>query len=199
MEMGNIERAAIEAGLIEAPDALRPAFRDPRQWHVLVVAPNHERKSADWLRDTRHRVYFPNYIVRVKSRGNQRRTVVRALIPGYLFLATAPDADVDGLIDDVPGLLRCLRDDKRNLYIVPEREIERLRDIEADFNLPGIHERPTRKWNIGERCRTVERLGYPWQGEVVGLDSRDRIIVEVKGLLGRATRVTLAPFQIEPM
>jgi transcription antitermination factor NusG len=199
MEMGNIERAAIHAGLLASPDALRPAFHDPRQWHVLVVAPNHERKSADWLRETHHRVYFPNYSVHVRSRGGQRRTIVRALIPGYLFLATAPEADVDGLVDDVPGLVRCLRDEKRNLYTVPEWEIERLRQIEADFNLPGIHERPIRKWRVGERCRTVERLGLPWQGVVVGLDSRDRIIVEVKGLLGRATKVTLAPFQIEPI
>lgn len=198
MLMGNLEKPFTDAGLI-ASDPLRPAFRDPRVWHVLVAAPNHERKSADWLRDTRHRVYFPNYVLRVKSRGGLRRTVIKALMPGYLFLAAAPDADVDGLIDDVPGLLRCLRDDKQNPYIVPEHEMERLRQVEADFNIPEMREVPVRKWKVGERFRTVERLGYRWQGEVVGFDSRHRIVVEVRGLLGRTTRVVLAPFQIEPM
>ena len=59
-----------------------------------------EQRAADWLREGNIRVYWPNYCVseavgQAANGRHFRRGRLRALIPGYLFVAVRRIGEVD--------------------------------------------------------------------------------------------------------
>lgn len=220
MARGNIGEAARAIGLIddgpqpwERDDYFGPscqwprparkhvpmilAYEAERQWVALSVAANRERKVAEWLRDSGHPVYFPNWIKMVRSRGGQRRAVVMSIIPGYLFLAKSPGFELRSLMERVPGLLGYLHDGDLNPLALTEAGIQGIRLIEADMNRPEPDRRSAHEYKTGDAVKTVDDLNLGWKGKIVELASDNRIGVEVK-LLGRTVKVYVSSAQIVP-
>ena len=222
MEMAqknNFEQLAREMGLIEErpwerddfaptcawPRRQRPSiagpmtlgYRDQRQWVGLVVAPQRERKVAEFLRDARRPVYFPNWTRIIRGRGGMRRSVIMAVMPGYLFLAKGVKDDLQPLIEMVPGLMGYLHDGQLNPLLLSEIEIQGIRLIEADMNKPEPDRKSANEYKIGDEVKTVEALHLGWKGKIVELASDQRIGLEVK-LLGRTVKVYVSSAQIEP-
>ena len=126
-----------------------------------------------------------------------RRWRLRALIPGYLFIAVKANIEVDltGPVDHVPGLFGFMRDGNWNCGIVRESDIQRIRQIEAgpQYTQAAGH---VHKFEIDQKVRFKIDTGI-W-GKIIELCSDGRISIEAKKLLGGAT-VKAWPYQIEPM
>jgi transcription antitermination factor NusG len=197
MEMvGNLARAFEEAGLID-PSTPKLDFQEPRLWHVLMTQPQQERKAADWLRSAHHSVYFPNFVEQVKSRKGLRRSIIRPIVIGYLFLAVRPGTDLNRVVERIPGLVGYLRDEASHAAVIREREILKIRELEATHFVPETG-KIAHAFKIGQRVRLVDDVYLGWRGPIIALAQDGRISVEVN-LLGRKVPVWLVPSQIERM
>lgn len=164
-------------------------------WHILLVEPNREKKSADWLkRRSNISVYFPNYTRHTKQRGHLTRPKLCACIPGYLFIPEVVATPHWSIIRDTPGIRSYVRDSKGEPARVTAGHIEVIRQIEAKLNLP-----PAAKgvlFKRGQLVRIRSDLFWGWEGPIVSIESESRICIEVS-MLGRACRVYAPASEIE--
>ena len=199
MFMGNL--GEVQATLGGVGEIIGLDYQTPRSWRALFAQSGKEQKSADWLREMQVRAYWPNYSDRDSQGGRNgrlhRRWRLRALIPGYLFIAVKANIEVDltGLVDHVPGLFGFMRDGTGIAASVRESDIQRIRQIEADHNTPKPQAH-VHKFEIDQKVRFKIDTGI-W-GKIIELCSDGRISIEAKKLLGGAT-VKAWPYQIEPM
>lgn len=168
-------------------------------WHVLLVEPNREEKSAQWLAKVHVHVYLPTYSKVVKRRGPSvacRRLF--AALPGMLFvpqeMMNIPRRDEVFQFARVRGYIRTSDGYPK---MVGKSDIELIRLMEAKLNLP-----PEAKgvlFKKGERVTFTNMLyGYSWgNGTIVEIASESRIGVEVDHLFGRKTKVYVPASEIE--
>lgn len=174
------------------------SFNEPRVWFALTVRPGREQDAADWLKHSQVHAYWPCYTRQFPSGqrapNGRARTVARlcAVIPGYLFMASRPEADPWPVVHQAPGISGYLRDATGDAASVSNEDIEVIRQIEAGMNLPPppkhIHQ-----FKIGMKVRFID---LPWRpGRVIRLADAGEIGVETQ-LLGQAVTVRVRPHQI---
>ena len=200
-----MNRPAMQGAMISCDGSPLPYYA-PREWFALVVRPNKEMDTADWLKVRNFAAYWPNYVSHEgSSRGVAgarliRRPRYRAVIPGYIFLGVnAGSGDPFAVSRDAPGVYGWLRTTGGGPLRVAETDIDTIRRIEADENLPPPVG-PMHSFKSGEKVRVVADIVGNWQTGIVSrLDRDGRIVVEIPGLLGRVTPVHFHPHQIEPL
>lgn len=169
-------------------------------WHVLLVQPNREQKSAEWLKRVNVFVYLPTFTKQVCRRGRGHVARLYAALPGMLFVPCEiidiprrnevfDHAHVRGFIKTATGYPA----------MVPKADIELIRLLEGKLNLP-----PEAKgvfFKCGQQVRFKD--GSLWQswggGRIFDIVSEARIGVEVHGLFGRTTPVYVPASEIEAM
>jgi transcription antitermination factor NusG len=181
-------------------------FREPRVWRALTARPSKEQKAADWLKLRSLHAYWPNYSKEIRAAGlangtHRRRTVFCSIIPGYLFMATRDEANepsLQALVEQVPGLIGFVRDGSGNAASLTNDDIEIIRRIESNENLPPAKSH-VHRFKTGDDVRFADDLLGRWpNGKIAELAADGRIVIEV-ALLGRMVPVRALPFQIEAM
>jgi len=169
-------------------------------WHALLVPPNHEQKSADWLHRVRVFVYWPTFSRKICRRGHVSMRRQCAVLPGMLFV---PREMIDfPRRDEVFGYAEVhgfIRNSEGGPSAIGKPDIEMIRLLEAKLNLP-----PEAKgvfFKVGQEVRFGEdSILWGWrQGTIFEIADETRIGVEVPGLFGRATRVYVPASEIEAM
>lgn len=190
---------AEEAAQIEIPTE-RPLFPF---WHALLVEPNRERRSADWLRERRAiDVYWPNYTRQVGRRrpGQKRRCCTAAVIPGMLFVPCelVPHLDADDLdYAHVHGLMIGIGTAGAPA-ILRKADIEKIRLMEAKLNLPP--EARGVLFKTGQQVRFLDDLYTDWGvATIFEIASEARIGIEVPYLFGRSVKIWVPASEIEAM
>lgn len=167
-------------------------------WHALLVEPNREQKSADWLQRVHVHVYLPTYSKVIKRPGGASSRRLCAALPGMLLvpqemmdIARRDEifefARIRGYIKTSDGYPKAIR----------KSDIELIRLMEAKLNLP-----PEAKgvlFKMGERVTFTDPLfGYSWgNATIIEIASEARIGVEVDHLFGRKTKVYVPASEIE--
>lgn len=176
-------------------------FDVPRQWAALTARPSKEQAAADWLRSARMFAYWPCYGEQVRhSLGRSRHQRMRAIIPGYLFIAMRDGAQADPwmIVRQTPGITGYMRDATGYPALLGEEDIQVIRRIEAGHNLP-YDPKTAHKFKVGDKVRFCGDLLGRWPAGVVsGLADNGRIKVDVP-LLGRFVPIEALPHQIEAM
>lgn len=166
-------------------------------WHALLVPPNREVKSKDWLERFMPEVYLPKYskVVRgLRGRMSTRRSC--AAIPGMVF-APVEALDIPRR-DEVFNYARVrgfMRSSDGLPQIIHLRDIYKIKLLEAKLNLPP--EAKGTFFRLSQRVQFVDGLFDAWQGTVFEIASETRIGVEVDYLFGRKTKVYVPASEIE--
>ncbi len=177
-------------------------FRTPRAWLALIAIASREQKATDRLREFHIRAYWTNYVVseadtRLPSGRLHYSRRLRALIPGFIFVAVRADGEIDlsTIVEETPGIVGYMRDGAGYPAKLTELDIGRIREIEADQNRapPARH---VHNFKIGQRVRF--KLYPVWMGKILEFCSDGRISVGVP-MLGQIAPAKGLPHQIEVM
>lgn len=175
-------------------------FRTPRYWRAFLAIAGREQKAAEWLKDARVAVYWPNYAVSqaVGALPNGRHTRalrLRALIPGFLFVPVAQSVEINlhAVVEQVPALYGYMRDGVGNAAAVSESDIHCIRRIEAEENTPAPAKH-VHNFKIGQKVRFKQAT--TWVGKILEFCNDGRISVGVP-MLGQIAPVKGLPHQIE--
>jgi transcription antitermination factor NusG len=175
-------------------------FRAPREWCAFQARTMKEQSAADWLKLARMFAYWPCY-AKDENRGRgQRRKRYHALIPGYIFIAMRQGATIDPhqIVAQVPGIIGYMRDGTGLPMVLGNDDIDRIRQIESDENLPPSP-KTAHKFKNGQKVRFRGDLFSGWHpGKVERLADDGRIGIGVP-LLGRIVTMLVYPHQIEAM
>jgi transcription antitermination factor NusG len=143
------------------------------QWHVLHVAPNHEKKVAIHLAYSSVEHFLPLYSER--SRWSDRSvTLERPLFPGYIFVRFARQSR--RAVISLPGALRVLG--KSGDDIVAPEEIEKIRGALAG----GCILRPHLAVTVGTRVRVRTGIFAGTEGMVVELRSSCKVVISMSAV-----------------
>lgn len=192
----NLKEEFERAELIEtAPIEITPRYDEARSWYVLLTLPGQDRRAAEWMEKTKQAIYWPHYDKRVQRRSGQRTTRTCPIIPGYLFAAAA--------LGRLPDYHRC--DFIRGFLVndgkaatVEERDIQAIRTIEGQLNLPPSNVEWTWQPAVGQRVRFTISEWNERTGVVNAIAGEGRIVVKVEAFGGTAP-VTVSSSQIAPM
>jgi transcription antitermination factor NusG len=192
-----------------APLDLRPTETAPERvysgfpwWHALLVEPNREQKSAEWLAKVDVHVYLPTFTRRVFiSRASRlRRAKLYAALPGMLFVPQEMmNIERRDEVFQFARIRGYIRTSDGYPKLIAKSDIELIRLMEAKLNLP-----PEAKgvlFKMGQRVGFINPLyGYAWgNGTIVEIASESRIGVEVDHLFGRKTKVYVPASEIEAL
>lgn len=175
-------------------------------WHALLVEPNREQRSAEWLKKVGMHVYLPTYIKqqRVHRSARKQRAVLRATIPGMMFIPVEmltvdrrdeklEWAHVYGFIKGSDGLPSR----------ISKSDIELIRLMEAKLNAPpdSFVDGKGKIIKVGDEAEFVNPLyALNWgKATVCEVASENRIGIEVAGLFGRSTRTFVPASEIVVM
>lgn len=190
-------REAIEGDGIVGLD-----FRTPRSWIALIAVAGREQKAADRLRENHVRAYWPNYCVSeaVGRQANGRSFCaprLRALIPGYIFIAVRRDGEINlsAVVEETPGIRGYMRNGMGEPAALTERDITKIRELEADQNKAPVKSH-VHNFKTGQKVRF--KLIPEWRGPIAAFCDDGRISVAV-AMLGRIVPTKALPHQIEAM
>lgn len=191
--MGKVWNSAapINPDVVEAP-------RSP-WWHALLVPPNREVKSREWLERFMPEVYLPQYSKVVRGlRGRQSGRRLCAALPGMLFAPLeALDIPRRREVFDHARVRGFMRSSDGLPQIIHLRDINKIKLLERKLNLPP--EAKGTFFRVGQRVQFVDGLFDAWQGTVFEIASESRIGVEVDHLFGRKTKVYVPASEIEAL
>jgi transcription antitermination factor NusG len=143
------------------------------QWHVLHVAPNHEKKVAIHLLHRSVEHFLPVYSER--SRWSDRNvTLERPLFPGYIFVRFARESR--RAVISLPGALKVLG--KGGSDVVDAGEIERIRTALASNYIL----RPHPAVSLGTRVRVCNGIFAGMEGMVVELRSSCKVVISMSAV-----------------
>jgi transcription antitermination factor NusG len=143
------------------------------QWHVLHVAPNHEKKVALHLFHSSVEHFLPLYSER--SRWSDRSVMLeRPLFPGYIFVRFARESRLR--VISLPGALRVLG--KGGSDVVDAGEIERIRGALSS----GYILRPHLALTVGTRVRIRGGIFAGTEGMVAELRNSCRVIISMSAV-----------------
>lgn len=178
---------------------LEPASDLHRAWHVVHVEPQQEGKVEDALHDDlKLDVYNPKEPRKVRKRAEYYKTVMRPMLPGYLFAGFDAHAEKWQLIPEMRGVIRLLMIEERPVPIIDEVMV-RLRTREAERSDGLLHNIPV-TIEIGIIARILEPFSFQGLfGKVVEIDRAKRDIHVEIDIFGRKVPLHLSPEQIEVM
>ena len=175
-------------------------FRTPRKWYALLTGSNKERAAADWLKlRSSAWIYWPNMTAQKASGRGGRRAQLVSIIPGYLFMGAGLDSgDPWQVVHETPGIHGFVRDSTGHAAALTDQDIEIIRRIEGNENLP-VNPKTAHRFQVGEKVQFVDDLYGRWpSGRIERLADDGRIVVGVP-LLGRVVKISVYPHQIELM
>jgi len=110
------------------------------KWQAVFVLTGHEdivkEKIEYALQGSSIRVVVPKRCIR-ERRAGRWLDVIRPLFPGYILLQGSIDLQEYYLLKSVPGIIRCLKDNKEFYSIHPE-EIKVINQLMCNGDLIGI-------------------------------------------------------------
>lgn len=172
-----------------------------RQWLVVVTEPQRERVVADELTRDGIETYVPVRKAFSRAMGGRRRTLTRALLPGYAFAAPAEVAGAISVIMDADSARSVLPhpDAPRT---VPGEEIERLRRLEdaGEFDETQIGRKGWDKANPTGTLAWIRKGAQIWvtdgpfatfPGIVERVDAGRRRVMAALAIFGQETPVEL--------
>lgn len=165
------------------------------KWFALLTFANRERSAAEWVkaRSASVWIYWPNYLIARASGRGGRRSQLASIIPGYLFMAGGNPWDV---VHETPGVYGFVRNGNREPAHLTDEDIEIIRRIEGDENLPE-NPKTAHRFRVADKVSFCGDLFGRWPaGSIERLDDDGRIVVSV-GLLGRVVPIHVHPTQIE--
>lgn len=149
-------------------NTLQPEGTEQTPWQVLHVRSNYEKRVVQHLsvRSVEH--FLPLYSERVKWTD---RTVLteRPLFSGYVFVRFQPESRIK--VISIPGVVRSLGDDQRNL--VSCVELERIRQGLANQLLLRPHPYVT----VGQKVRVRNGIFEGVEGVVAELRQQCKVII----------------------
>jgi len=159
-------------------------------WAVAQLQPQRERLALNLLACADFQVYAPRLREWRTMRGGRQQQCERPLFPGYAFLLIQLQWHAARWC---PGVVRLVMDGLQPAK-VPDAIIEEIRGREHK----GAIELPKRMLKRGDRVRI---LAGPFKGHLAiyaGMSAHERVAVLLP-ILGPATRVTLAPTDIQAL
>ncbi|HLH95029.1 MAG TPA: transcription termination/antitermination NusG family protein [Xanthobacteraceae bacterium] len=180
------------ADLIQ-PEEVTPweAFRE---WHALIVSPNREIKAAERLINLNVLIYLPVFSKQAISGLNTTKTSHRLwpIMPGLMFAPTRiMNIQHRDPVMKWAGVRDFIRSSKGLPAVLRQDDIERIRKIEAQLNLPPPPDPDVGPLEIGDEVEFRDRgnAEFLGSGKVFKVANESRIGVEVTKLFGRVIRV----------
>ena len=163
------------------------------RWYILQVRSGHEAhvlKIIDFYHEDENieEIFVPS-IASCDSKLNSRKKV----LPGYIFIKMHINEDILKKFSSIHFVYKFLsQDDKPK--IIPDDEVERLKDSVRDFNLTL----PTsKKFNIGDDITIIDGPFESYSGKIEELDE-EKEQVKVKILFfGRSVVVSFKISQLK--
>lgn len=177
------------------------AEESPFNWYVVQTYSSFENRVRDTiehkitienLKDRINRVLIPTESV-VEIKGGKKRTVQRALMPGYVLIEMVPDEDLFNLIKEVKGVSSFVGDGHSPAPLSRE-EIANLIDIMEDKQ-----EKPKARmtYRKGDQIKVIEGPFTGFVGQVDEVDAEKGKLKVMCSIFGRPTAVELDVLQIE--
>lgn len=192
-----LDRTGGNSEILPAPMTVLSA----RKWYALLTFANKEQGAADWIRirSPGTWIYWPNVSRPVAHGRGSRRVKFAAIIPGYLFMgAHIDDGDPWPIVHDTPGIRSFVRNSTGHAATLTDKDIEIIRRIEGDENLPQ-NPKTVHRFKTGDKVQFSNDLYGRWpSGKIMRLADDGRIVVEVS-LLGQMVPILVHPPQIEAM
>ena len=162
-------------------------------WYALLATSGRERKSLAYLVKRGYLAYWPHYYARTRWRGHKSREIVRAALPGYMFLPSdKPDWP---LILEAPGIRDVMRDGD-SPYQLSDIDMKKIRLIDEAVNASPVSAARGIPFKVGQRVRLIHSLWEGWETEILGIDKSGQITLEVP-LLGGHHKAKIALAEIE--
>lgn len=169
-----------------------------RSWYVVQTLPHHEELASAGLLIRGFPTYNPQEPYSVKRKYAKRMTLLRPILPGYIFTTfeTADEAwklIIPGIIVGVRRLLRY-----GELPIpVSAAAMDHIREVEADARTGIKRKKTITGCKVGDWVQLIEHQAFGgFFGLVIELlDEKDRIKVDVE-LFGRQTPVEVSVSQV---
>lgn len=154
------------------------------RWIAVITAPNREIDVHRSIRDARLWSFYPHRLPTIRHARQEaegKRPV--AYLPGYVFANILPRQDWT-IIEDRPHVIRVLRNDSGNPYLLPDREMAML-VAKADPNglIRTAPEPPPLRviFDPGERVRIMEGPFAGFEAVITdGVDNDGYIGVEAE-------------------
>lgn len=202
MLMGNEGNLGVVRRAIEGEQSVREQQRYPyKAWYAVIIRSQREQDAADGFRKEDVAAYWPNYVKQTPMgmhHGSRRhRATFNAIFPGLIFCPTADQNLFWRAVQRIPYVVNLLRREQGLPATLSNAEIERVRQIEADANLPP-DVTPVHSFKKGQRVRFTDVGPFvDFVGKIARLDSDGRISIEVY-LMGRMVPMHgVLPHQIE--
>ena len=155
-------------------------------WHVLWTRSHSEQLVHDQLADRGFHVFFPTLETWIRRHGMRHRATV-PMFPGYFFLRHRMDQQSYLAIYQTRGLVRILGEGWDRLAVVPEREIDAIRALQAS-RLPAA---PHAYLQTGQRVRVVGGLLAGSEGFLLRTNPGKGLFVISVNLLQRSVAVEI--------
>jgi transcription termination/antitermination protein NusG len=188
-----IDAAAGTASGVLASEAAAAVVGPDATWHVLWTHSHCEQLVSDHLSARGFRPFLPQIEV-WSVRGGRRRAIKAPMFPGYLFLNDTLDKQRHIEVCKARGLARILGEGWDHLAVVPEAEIESIRQLAASrvpvFSHPFLRE--------GRRVRIVSGPLANVEGILVRARPEKGLLVLSVNILQRSVAVEVDGAQVVP-
>jgi transcriptional antiterminator NusG len=150
------------------------------------------RAALEGMRNHIRQVLIPTETV-VEIKGGKKRSVQRALMPGYVLVEMDPSEEAFNLIKEVKGVASFVGDGHTPTPLAPD-EVENLINIMEDK-----HEKPKPKmlYRKGDQIKVVEGPFVNFVGNVEEVDEGKGKLRVMVSIFGRPTPVELDVLQVE--
>lgn len=174
---------------------LRPPCDLQRRWHVVHTEPQQEIKVAERVDAAHMDAYLPKEPKSVRINTVKRRTILRPMLPGYVFVGFDIRFDPWESICDMRGVLKLFMIALRPVPI-PDKAIDRIREKEVE-TLTGKRRLPVIAFKIGGLVQIIEHLSFQGLlGPAVDIiRAKQRLVVELD-IFGQKTPVELSVDQV---
>ncbi len=180
-----------------------PAYDGFPWWRALLVKSSGEMKAAKWLHRVQIFPYAPTFTRHVHWRGKIHHARQHAVIVGMIFV---PERYLDSVsveawraVSELAGIYGEMRGTAGEMARISKSDIEEVRRMEADLNLP--QEAIGVEFKVGQEVRFKD--GSLWQGwnggTVFDIVDVCRIGVEIPKLFGCGAPVYVPASEIEAM
>lgn len=177
----------------------RPGQLD-RQWFVLLIEPNCERRASAFLTARRFKTYVPE-MAKLTFRGcrHKRTYIRRPIFPGYVFLffGFAADSDRRQFVETAPGVHKFLKFDE-HYAALPAGWVEAFSKIEQELLIPKKVQGPAAMFAPGEKVSLTIGPFAGLRASIQTLDDDERVTI-LLDLLGRAVRAQVSAEQLEKL
>ena len=155
-------------------------------WHVLWTRSHSEQLVHDQLVERGFHVFFPTMETWIRRHGMRHRATV-PMFPGYFFLRHRMDQQSYLEIHQTRGLVRILGEGWDRLAVVPEREIDAIRTLQASRLPAAAHA----YLQTGQRVRVVGGLLAGSEGILLRTNPGKGLFVISVNLLQRSVAVEI--------